>query len=1225
VETETIQEDKKLTHVTSYSRAIVFRLVAGLFCAGALAAQSIPFRINAGSSSDYTDSTARVWLADKYSVGASYRDYRHAVSTPDRELYGRIAESRTGTIRYFIPVPNGSYKIWFHFADPTSTAEGQRLMDVTVNGQAVLTGFDILDVARTGVPVLEDTPVIPVSGGRLDISFIARRGTAIVSGIEVLSAGGTPAPGPSISLTPQSVTVGANGTQQFSAAVTGTTGGVTWSLASTLAQPGTISSTGLYRAPASISGSGDVNVKATSTSNSALTAAAMVRLQSTVRVSVSPSTGTLTSGQTQQFTASVTGTSDTRVTWTATSGSISSAGLLTAPNVTSPVTATIRARSAADPAQEATATVTVNPVSAPPSPPPPPPAEVITYLESGGTVTMEPERGARISRNGVSWSPVAAPAGFGGAGALSVQPNAGVNYQTTYKDSAPEIEMFVQFANPGTYYVWARGHAPSVADDSFHVGLDDQTVPSAETISEFDVAGGGWSWSNLRMDSTVRRTISVLSPGVHKIHVWAREDGFALDRLLLTRDSAFVPSGIGPAESPLANAGPVLSLSPASLTLSATLNGSDPAAKAVTIANLGGGSLAWTAAESVSWLSVSPASGSGPGTMNVNASIAGLAAGTYTGSITIASSGATGSPKTVSVTLNVGAPASTTPVLSASPASLSFAGVAGGANPSAQTIQLSNTGGGTLSWTASESIGWLSLSASSGTAPSSIGVNVSTAGLAAGTYAGAITIAATGVTGSPKTVNVSLNVQPSGTTGGQWYVSPNGTSSGNGSISQPWSLATALAHPSSVGPGDTIWLRGGTYGTGANVSSNLRGTASSPIIVRQYPGERATINGGLTINGSDTWYWGFEVTNLTGGSRYSTRPEGVVVFGPRTRVINLVIHDTNQGISLWRPAVDAEAYGNVIYHNGNEATDRGHGHGIYTQNETGTKKIHENVVFNQFGWGLHAYGSDSAFVRNYDVRGNISFNNGSASLHDNLNDNILFTVGSSMDNIRLEQNYTYHTPSRNDGSSRLAWQGGGPHGGVVANGNYWIGGQSAIEVWNWASVEFRNNVAYSQNSTVNTLGTQQGQNSRSYAFNNNTYYGLNRFGVNTSTGDWNAFRSSTGVDSAGTFTSGRPTGVWKFARPNQYEPGRGHVVIYNWDLASTVAVDLSGILPAGSAYEIRNAQNYFAAPVATGTYSGGIVSLPMTGLSVAPVLGSGGFLQPAPTGPEFAVFVVIKK
>src|SRR5689334_17648608 len=75
-----------------------------------------------------------------------------------------------------------------------------------------------------------------------------------------------------------------------------------------------------------------------------------------------------------------------------------------------------------------------------------------------------------------------------------------------------------------------------------------------------------------------------------------------------------------------------------------------------------------------------------------------------------------------------------------------------------------------------------------------------------------------------------------------FFVSPTGSARGDGSIGNPWDLQTALNGPAAVHPGDTIWLRGGTYrGTFA---SNLNGTSSAPIQVRQYAGERATLDGG---------------------------------------------------------------------------------------------------------------------------------------------------------------------------------------------------------------------------------------------------------------------------------------------------------------------------------------------------------------------------------------------
>src|SRR5262245_45193302 len=76
-----------------------------------------------------------------------------------------------------------------------------------------------------------------------------------------------------------------------------------------------------------------------------------------------------------------------------------------------------------------------------------------------------------------------------------------------------------------------------------------------------------------------------------------------------------------------------------------------------------------------------------------------------------------------------------------------------------------------------------------------------------------------------------------------FYAAPAGRSNGNGSITSPWDLATALKGLPAVRPGDTIWLRGGTYTfpKGGRILCGLRGTASAPITVAQYPGERATL------------------------------------------------------------------------------------------------------------------------------------------------------------------------------------------------------------------------------------------------------------------------------------------------------------------------------------------------------------------------------------------------
>ena len=96
------------------------------------------------------------------------------------------------------------------------------------------------------------------------------------------------------------------------------------------------------------------------------------------------------------------------------------------------------------------------------------------------------------------------------------------------------------------------------------------------------------------------------------------------------------------------------------------------------------------------------------------------------------------------------------PAIGASPTSLSFAATQGGANPAPQTLSISNTGGGTLNWTASDNAAWLRRVPASGTGNGAVTLTVTTGTLTAGSYSGTVTINATGA--SPLTVPVTFTV-----------------------------------------------------------------------------------------------------------------------------------------------------------------------------------------------------------------------------------------------------------------------------------------------------------------------------------------------------------------------------------------------------------------------------------------------------------------------------------
>ncbi len=87
---------------------------------------------------------------------------------------------------------------------------------------------------------------------------------------------------------------------------------------------------------------------------------------SKVQVALTPTSVTLLSNQNHQFTATVSGTSNTGVTWSAAAGSVNASGAYTAPAVTTQTNVIVTATSNADSSKSASATVTVNPLSTQP-------------------------------------------------------------------------------------------------------------------------------------------------------------------------------------------------------------------------------------------------------------------------------------------------------------------------------------------------------------------------------------------------------------------------------------------------------------------------------------------------------------------------------------------------------------------------------------------------------------------------------------------------------------------------------------------------------------------------------------------------------------------------------------------------------------------------------------------------------------------------------------------
>src|SRR5256714_10915119 len=172
-----------------------------------------------------------------------------------------------------------------------------------------------------------------------------------------------------------------------------------------------------------------------------------------------------------------------------------------------------------------------------------------------------------------------------------------------------------------------------------------------------------------------------------------------------------------------------------------------------------------------------------------------------------------------------------------------------------------------------------------------------------------------------------------------WFAAPAGSSTGDGS-GRPWDLQTALRGGNgSVQPGDTIWLRGGSYTSASPFNSTLTGTSSAPVVVRQYPGERAVLDARgatsstsrgdfFTVAGNYSTFWGFEVMDSDPNRFTDTRPNMLVVNASHIKLINLTVHDGGIGFYTFSEPVDIEIYGCLAYNKRAQGTGFGNGHGF---------------------------------------------------------------------------------------------------------------------------------------------------------------------------------------------------------------------------------------------------------------------------------------------------------
>ncbi len=150
-----------------------------------VAPQLIPIaRVNAGGL-PYTDTQGGEWSATAgLSSLGKLKDFEVASAIENTEDDTLYQTEIFGSFAYTQTVENGDYIVTLHFAELFHTQENMRVFDVTLEGQTVLSNFDVLAEVGFLTAVTKTFP-IQITDGSIDLTFIPSMGDAKISAIEV--------------------------------------------------------------------------------------------------------------------------------------------------------------------------------------------------------------------------------------------------------------------------------------------------------------------------------------------------------------------------------------------------------------------------------------------------------------------------------------------------------------------------------------------------------------------------------------------------------------------------------------------------------------------------------------------------------------------------------------------------------------------------------------------------------------------------------------------------------------------------------------------------------------------------------------------------------------------------------------------------------------------------------------------------------------------------------
>jgi hypothetical protein len=185
------------------------------------------------------------------------------------------------------------------------------------------------------------------------------------------------------------------------------------------------------------------------------------------------------------------------------------------------------------------------------------PGDTVRLQDSGvdGLLVLEAEHFNRNAPQGEhSWVLNKSIAGFSGEGAMLATPDTERNSQSDIVNT-PRLDFKAQFVKTGVHYIWVRGLGDSAPgpsqNDSVLVGLDGVLPSNQNRVTGF-AEGAGYVWSNAAQGGGAPPSFQIPIAGLHQINIGMREDGFLIDKIVITSNAGYSPTGAGPAESAVA-------------------------------------------------------------------------------------------------------------------------------------------------------------------------------------------------------------------------------------------------------------------------------------------------------------------------------------------------------------------------------------------------------------------------------------------------------------------------------------------------------------------------------------------------------------------------------------------------------------------------------------------------------------------------------------------------